>query len=151
MKRVIVAASVLLVVSASQASATCAGHFQSARTAIGAHVETLGEIETQLVLRLSGGRNPSYAMLARETRAIVSVLYPRSASILEQRLRRCRNWVPPIRRTCRDAALRLVNVIEESAARRLTDETRLDYARLIDQCERWLALPRRQPRLLRVP
>ena len=144
-------AASMLILSASAGDAfACRNHLQSARIAIGSQVQELGVIESKLLSRLTGANTPTYASLARETWSIIADLYPQDAVVAERRYRRCRNWVPPVRRTCRDAAVRLVSVIQESASDHLTEETRLEYARLISRCEMWLALPRRSS-LLRIP
>ena len=151
MKRIALLATSLLMLSASVVDAfACRNHRHSARVAIGSQVQELGAIEAKVLNRLMGANTPSYASLARQIWSIIADIYPQDAVALEQRYRRCRNWVPPVRRTCRDAAVRLVSVIQESASDRLTEETRLEYARLISRCEMWLALPRR-PSLLRIP
>jgi hypothetical protein len=144
-----VAVLFLLLAGISDAHA-CRTYLHNARLEIRQHVEALGEIETQALNRLMGGIWPSYEYLAQEALTIAAVIYPQSAAIGERRMRRCRNWVPPVRRTCREAAMQLVEVIEQSAARRLSEQARLDYARLIEKCERWLAIPR-QSRWLRMP
>lgn len=118
--------------------------------AIGAHVKQLGVIEDQVLYRLSGSLRPDLGDLSRAARQIAGLMMPPTAAIAERRSRRCRNWVPPVRRTCRDAALRLVDLIEETASGGITDETRAGYTYLIGRCETWLLMPRRSS-LLRVP
>jgi hypothetical protein len=146
----LIAVSLLLLYAGVADAVACRNHLQHARLSLGPQVEALGRIETQLLSRLMGARAPSYTYLANETWAVIAAIYPQNAVALEQRYRRCRNYIPPVRRTCRDAAVRLVSLIQESASRRPTDETRLEYARLIARCEMWLAFPRR-PSLLRMP
>jgi hypothetical protein len=149
--RRIALATLFLVALAAQANAqACRNYSQATRQAIGREVEALYDVEVLILHRLMGGHYPAFYDLARRARALSDVIYSESGAIEEQRTRRCRNWVPPIRRTCRDAAERLAEIIDASALRRSSDETRLDYARLIARCEMWLAVPRRSS-LLRMP
>ena len=115
--------------------------------AIGAHVKQLSVIEDQVLHRLSDTLRPDFDDLARTVRQIAGLMLPPTAAIAERRSRRCRNWVPPVRRTCRDAALRLVDLIEETSAGGITDETRAGYTDLIGRCETWLFMPPRSSQL----
>jgi hypothetical protein len=143
------AAALVVLVGGGEAWA-CRDHVKRSRMAIGPYVERLGSIEDQVLHRLTGTPAPAFDDLARNVRVLVGLMLPPTAAIAEQRSRRCRNWVPAVRRTCRDAALRLVDLIEESGTGAITDETRLEYTNLIVRCEVWLRMPRRSS-LLRAP
>ena len=58
----------------------------------------------------------------------------------EAELGRCRNYIPPVRRTCVTAARALVSLIEEQAAGAATTATKQIYADAMPQCERWMGL-----------
>jgi hypothetical protein len=145
----VIAASAVFLLIAGDAHA-CRTYLHNTRLAIRSQVETLGVIEARLLYRLMGGHWPPFEQMAQDARAALAVIYPRNAALTERRLRHCRNWVPPVRRTCGAAAARLINVIEDSAARRPSETSRLEYARLIAQCERWLWIPSRSS-FLRMP
>jgi hypothetical protein len=149
-RRIVLAAVFLLSLAAQADAQACRNYSQSVRQAISREVAALYDIETLILHRLMGGHYPTFYDLARRARRLSDAIYSQTAAIEEQRTRRCRNWVPPVRRTCRDAAERLAEIIDETALRNLSDETRLDYARLMSRCEMWLALPRRSS-LLRMP
>ena len=149
MKRVLVLAAVLLVLLGVGDAWACRDHVKRSRMAIGAHVKQLGLIEDQVLDRLSDTLRPDFGDLSRAARQISGLMLPPTAAIAERRSRRCRNWIPPVRRTCRDAALRLIDLIEETAAGGITDETRASYTDLIGRCETWLFMPPRSS-LLRV-
>ncbi len=150
MKRfVLIAAALLILLDVGQAFA-CRDHVQRSRAAIGPYVERLGEIEDQVLHRLTGMPTPEFDDLPRSLLLILGLMLPPPAAIAERRSRRCRNWVPPVRSTCRDAAQRLLDVIRESEAGEITDETRIDYSNLIARCETWLRMPPRAS-LLRGP
>jgi hypothetical protein len=146
---VLLAAAILVLLGVGEAWA-CRDHVKRSRMAIGPHVERLGLIEDEVLHRLAGNTMPPFDELTRTVRTIAGLMLPPTAAIAEQRSRRCRNWVPPVRRTCRDAALRLLEVIAESAAGAVSYETRAEYSHLIARCETWLLVPPRSS-LLRTP
>lgn len=150
MTRIVSLAAVLLILLGVGEAFACRDHVKRSRMAIGPHVKRLAAIEDKVLDRLMGAPTPAFAVLVREVRTIAGLLLPPTADIAERRSRRCRNWVPPVRRTCRDAALRLVDLINESAVGEITDKTRIAYTNLAKRCETWLLMPPRSS-LLRLP
>jgi hypothetical protein len=114
-------------------AATCRTYLQESREAIGGHVVELVQIEK----RAREADAPA-ADLMRRARAIASAVYPDKAAAEEEALARCRNFVPQVRRTCRDAAVLLARVVEQPKD---AEDERNHYMKLISQCETWLRLP----------
>lgn len=60
----------------------------------------------------------------------------------EDDLKRCRNAVVPVRRTCAAAAAALVVILDQlSNGGDATRDARADYTQAMRQCERWTDLP----------
>ena len=58
----------------------------------------------------------------------------------EDGLKRCRNYVRPVRGTCLKAAQALVTILEEAAASGISRASKQIYAAAMPQCERWMGL-----------
>lgn len=150
MKRFVLVAAAFVLLTDSAEAFSCRDYLRRSRVAVAPQVEGLVRVEDQILYRLAGARVFAYDDLSRSVRSIAANILPPKAAIAEQRSRRCRNWIPPVRRVCRDAALRLAILIDEMAAGGIEEATRAEYTNLITRCETWLRM-RHRPGLLRSP
>jgi hypothetical protein len=149
-RRLALSAVAIFAFSGVAEAQTCRSHHQWAKNVFAEPVERIQRIEDQVLRRYMGGGGSSYEQLARETNRTFYAISQSRFSDAERSLRGCRNFVPSYRRTCADAAARLLDVVREIEASDLTEATRLGYAERIARCEMWLGFPRRST-LLRMP
>jgi hypothetical protein len=130
-----------LAAPASGEAASCRGYGKEIQTAIKRHVEALRLIEREATDRIVGLDTRPYELIVADARKVAEVIADKKALVEEDELSRCRNHVPPVRRTCAAAAQALVSLIEEQAAGAATKETKQVYVDAMPRCERWMGLP----------
>lgn len=131
-------------------AADCRDDRRQTRLAIGSQVEEIYAVELDLLRRLMGRRQPAYGGMASRLLDVIDTIYPPEAAAAEANSRRCRNFIPPVRRICRDAASTLDRALTETALGRLSEATRVAYGSLMGRCELYLGIPRRM-NFLRMP
>jgi hypothetical protein len=129
-------------------AASCRGHPQSVRAAIKKQVEALRALEREAADRLKGLDTRPFDYLLDRARAAAAVIADNDALAAEEKLSRCPQSIPPVRRVCAEAAHALVSLIEQQAAGSATTqandaeakqaEAKQAYSRAMPQCERWM-------------
>jgi hypothetical protein len=119
-------------------AASCRSYPQEIRAAIKRHVEALRALEHEAADRLKGLDTRTFEFLLVQARAATEAIANKDALAEEEGLDRCRDGVPPVRRTCAQAARALVSVIEEQAAGAASKASKLSYAEAMPRCERWM-------------
>jgi hypothetical protein len=119
-------------------AASCRGYPKDIRAAIKKHVEALRALEHEAADRLKGLDTRTYEFLLVQARAATEAIANKDALAEEEGLDRCRDGVPPVRRTCAQAARALVSVIEEQAAGAASKASKQSYAEAMPRCERWM-------------
>ena len=131
----------LLVALATPAAAqSCRNYPSAAAASIKAHVEALRRIEQETADRIKGLDTRTYEWLVEQARSTAAVIADARALEIEESLSRCRNYIPPVRRTCAAAARGLVSVIEEQMASSATKKSKKSFAESASQCERLVRL-----------
>jgi hypothetical protein len=123
-----------------EAQASCRGYPESVRSAIKVQIEALRMLEREAADRLLGLDTRTFPFLAAEVRKTVDAIADGRTLKLEDELRRCRNWVQPVGRICRNAADALAILLDAQEARAATRELKQAYAASIERCERLVRL-----------
>ena len=121
-------------------AASCRGYGKEVQAAIKRHVEALRMIEREAADRVVGLDTRPYGFLLKEARTTMDLIADKHGLAAEDELSRCRNYIPPVRRTCAGAAQALVQLIAEQAAGAATKATKQVYAQAMPKCERWMDL-----------
>ena len=121
-------------------AASCRGYDRYIVSAIKAHVEALRSVEREAADRLAGLDTRVFEYLLNQARSAASVIGDERGLAEEDDLKRCRNYIPPVRRNCTTAARALVVVIEALAAGPASKTSNQTYAAAMPQCERWMDL-----------
>jgi hypothetical protein len=100
------------------------------------HVETLRRLEREAADRLVGLDTRPFEWLLEQARAQHAHLADVFMLKLEEEMRRCRNFIRPVRHECAGASEALVRVIEELVAGAAGDETKMGYGVAMPRCER---------------
>lgn len=129
-------------------AASCRGYPQGARAAIKKQVQALRALEREAADRLKGLDTRPFDYLLDQARAAAGVIGEKDALAAEERLGRCPQSIPPVRRVCTEAAHALVSLIEQHAggsaitqakdAEAKQAEAKQAYSRAMPQCERWM-------------
>jgi len=106
-----------------------------------AQAEALRRIEREAADRIAGLDTRPYDWLLEQARAGHTAIADPLALAAEDDLRRCRNFIRPLRRDCEVFAAALVRVIEELAAGEVSKEAKQAYAMAAPPCESPLSLP----------
>jgi hypothetical protein len=122
-------------------AASCRGYPESVRSVIKGRIEGLRMIEREAADRLVGLDTRPFPFLAGEARKAAEAIADSNALELEDDLKRCRNFVPPVRRICRSAAEMLAALLDAHEAEAGTSELKQAYAAPMEQCERLMRLP----------
>jgi hypothetical protein len=116
-------------------------------------VETLRRVEREVADRLVGLDTRPYEWLLNQARMAQSELAVPALLQAEESLKRCRNYIRPVRSGCAAAASALVRVIEEIVAGEDKKEDNKDdkketgreakkaFAEIMPHCERAVSLP----------
>jgi hypothetical protein len=131
--------AVIVLLSLDAASASCRGYGREIQSAIKTHVETLRAVEREAADRLSGLDTRPFDYLVGQARVAAAMIADKNGLAEEEDLRRCRNYIPPVRRVCAGAAQALVGLIEERATF-AESKARQAYAEAMPRCERWMSL-----------
>jgi hypothetical protein len=123
-----------------EAQASCRGYPESVRSAIKAQIEALRMIEREAADRLLGLDTRPFPYLAAEVRKAADTIADGKTLKLEDELRRCRNWVQPVGRICRNAADALAALLDAHDVRAVTGELKQAFAASIERCERLVRL-----------
>lgn len=121
-------------------AASCRWYGKEIQASIKKHVEALRRIEHEAADRIVGLDTRPYDFLLKEARAATDLIADKFGLEEEDALKRCRNYIAPVRSTCAGAAQTLVALIEEQAAGAATKVTKEKYAQAMPQCERWMGL-----------
>jgi hypothetical protein len=121
-------------------AASCRRYGEEIQAAIKRHVEALRMIEREAVDRIAGLDTRPYDFLVVEALKAVQAIADQRGLADEDALSRCRNYIPPVRRTCAAAARALASLIEEQGAGAATKPTKETYSHAMPQCERWMGL-----------
>ena len=119
---------------------SCRGFAREVKAAIGSHVVALQRYEQEAADRLKGLDSRPYDFLLGEARKTTAVIADAAALKDEEELQRCRNATKPIRKLCADAAQRLVDILDRHVATAKPDYDRAQYATLMGECEKLMAL-----------
>jgi hypothetical protein len=103
-------------------------------------VEALRRIEREAADRLAGLDTRTYDWLLDNVRKTESEMANPALLEFEDSMKRCRNYIRPVHRTCAAGATALVRVIAELAVGEATREAKSGYAQAMPQCERWVGL-----------
>jgi hypothetical protein len=103
-------------------------------------VEVLRRIEREAADRLVGLDTRPYDWLLEQARAAEAAIAVPAALAAEADLRRCRNFIRPLRADCATAAAALVRVLAELVAGDAGKEARTALAEAVPHCERWIGL-----------
>ena len=129
-----------LVLAAPAEAANCRGYAQDVQAAIKTPVETLRMVEREAADRLVGLDTRPYDYLLGQARAALAIIADRLGLAEEDELKRCRNYIPPVRRTCAAAGEALVVVIAEQASGIASKASKEAYANAMPRCERFVGL-----------
>jgi hypothetical protein len=99
-------------------------------------VEALRRIEREAADRLVGLDTRPYDWLLEQARAAEAAIAEPVALAAEDELRRCRNFILPLRRDCTKAATALVRVIDELNSGEASKEAKQALAQTMPNCER---------------
>jgi hypothetical protein len=115
---------------------SCRGYPSPAVVAqIKARVEALRRIEREAADRVVGLDTRPYDWLLAQARAGEATLADPVLLAAEDDLKRCRNYIRPLRRSCAAAAAALVRVIEDLVAGDATRDAKQAYAQAMPNCE----------------
>jgi hypothetical protein len=131
----------LLSTPAGAQAVSCRGYPPSVMAQVKSRVEAVRLIEREAADRLLGLDTRVYPFLAGEVRKAADVIADEKALKKdEEELRRCRNWVQPVRGICRGAALALAAALDEEEAGKATKESKQAYVDAMPHCERLMGL-----------
>ena len=115
---------------------SCRGYPSPAVVAqIKVRVEALRRIEREAADRVVGLDTRPYDWLLAQARAGEAALADPVLLAAEDDLKRCRNYIRPLRRDCTAAAAALVRVIEDLVAGDATRDAKQAYAQAMPNCE----------------
>lgn len=135
------AAVLALLLPAPAGAQTCRDYPSAALVAqIKTRVEALRRIEREAADRVRGLDTRPYDWLLDQGRAGASAIADPAALAAEDALKRCRNYIRPVRRDCAGAAAALVRLIEELDVGAASSESKAAYAQAMPQCERHMKL-----------
>ena len=137
--RLAVVALLLLSPAVAQA-ASCRNYGPEVQAAIKSPVESLRLVEHEAADRIAGLDTRPFDQLLGQARAAVAVIADKSGLDKEDALKRCRNYIRPIRRTCAAAGEALVAVIASHATGTSDKASKQVYATAMTQCERFMGL-----------
>ena len=145
MHRAVMLAVVAALAAVSEPAAaqvySCRGYPPAAVVSqIKTRVEALRMIEREAADRMAGLDTRSYEWLLERARTGAGVIDDPVALAAEDDLKRCRNYIQPVRRDCAGLAAMLVRVIEELAGGAASKESKQAYAQAMPQCERSMRL-----------
>jgi hypothetical protein len=121
-------------------AASCRDYGPYVVSAIKKQVETLRAVEREAADRLAGLDTHVFDYLAGQARSAVAAVGDERGLAEEDDLKRCRNYIPSVRRGCTAAARALVGVIEELAGGSVSKTSKQTYAAAMPPCERWMDL-----------
>jgi hypothetical protein len=112
-------------------------------------VETMRRVEREAADRLAGLDTRPYAWLLDQARMAQLEIANPALLEAEESLKRCRNYIRPVRAGCAAAASALVRVIEEFIAaedkkddkKETGNEAKKAFAEIMPHCERVVSLP----------
>ena len=131
----------LLSTPAGAQAVSCRGYPPSVMAQVKSRVEAVRLLEREAADRLRGLDTRVYSFLAGEVRKAADMIAGEKALKKDQEeLRRCRNWVQPVRGICRGAALALAAALDEEEAGKATKEFKQAYADAMPHCERLIGL-----------
>lgn len=136
----IITLGAVLVLPFEAEAASCRGYPESVRSVIKARIEALRMIEREAGDRLVGLDTRTFPFLAGEARTAAATIADSKALKDEDDRKRCRNWVPPVRRVCRSAAETLAALLDAQEAGTVTQELKQTYAEPMARCERFMGL-----------
>jgi hypothetical protein len=105
-----------------------------------ARVEALRRIEREAADRLVGLDTRPYDWLLAQARDGAAAIADTALLAAEGDLKRCRNFIRPIRGHCAAAASGLVRVMEELVAGDATKDAKQAYAQAMPNCEQGMKL-----------
>jgi hypothetical protein len=103
-------------------------------------VEALRRLEREAADRMVGLDTRPYEWLLEQARAAEATIAVPAALAAEADLRRCRNFIRPLRADCATSAGALVRVIAELVAGDASVDARKALAEAVPHCERWVGL-----------
>jgi hypothetical protein len=137
----VVATALTLMISPANAQFPCRGYPPGWLMAeLKGEIEALRRIEREAADRLLGLDTRSYEWLLQQARAINADIAKPLLLALEADLKRCRNFIRPVRRRSAVCASALVQVLQELVAGDATSEAKAAYAQVMPECERMLGL-----------
>ncbi len=148
--------SVLQAPLAAQELYACRGYPpQGVIREIKVRVETMRRVEREAADRLVGLDTRPYDWLLDQARMAQSEIAVPVLLEAEESLKRCRNYIRPVRAGCAAAASALVRVIEEIIAgedkkddkKETGNEPKKAFAEIMPHCERAVSLPPRDTTL----
>jgi hypothetical protein len=101
-----------------------------------AHVAAMRQIEREAADRLIGLDTRPYDWLLGQARAEEAAIAAPALLAAESALKRCRNFIRPVRRDCAAGAAALVRIIEELVSGDATNDTKMTFAQTMPRCER---------------
>ena len=121
-------------------AASCRDYGREIQAAIKAQVELLRLAEREAADRIAGLDTRPFEFMLGQARAALAVIAGKKGIDEEDALSRCRNYIPPARRTCAAAGEALVAVIEQQTAGAASKAAKAAYAGVMPQCERFMGL-----------
>ena len=134
------AAVLVLVLATPAAAASCRDYGQMIIPALKPSVEALRKIEREAADRIVGLDTRPYDYLLGQVRAALAIIADKFGLEEEDELKRCRNYIPPVRHTCMAAAQALIAVIEEQDKSTASKAAKDAYAGAVSRCERFIGL-----------
>jgi len=116
--------------------ASCRYYGREIQSAIKQHVQALRAVELETIDRIAGLDTRPYEFLVAQARNAAGIIADQKGLADEDALRRCRNYVRPVRHICAAAATMLVKLIEEQIAGATLVSTRRSYSDSMPHCER---------------
>ncbi len=107
---------------------------------IKARVEALRRIEREAADRMLGLDTRSYDWLLAQAQTAEAAIADPALLAAEDALKRCRNFIMPVRRDCAVAAGGLARLIGELVAGAASNEAMMAYAQTMPHCERFVGL-----------
>jgi hypothetical protein len=129
----------MLATPAAQA-ASCRNYGREIQAAIKGQVETLRKIEHETADRIAGLDTRPFDYLLTQAQTAANAIGDKVGLEEEDALRRCRNYIAPVRHTCAAAATALADMIETLARGGADMPSKPDYIEAMPKCERWMGL-----------
>jgi hypothetical protein len=130
----------VLLAPAAAMAASCRDYGREIQALIKQPVELLRRTEREAADRIAGLDTRPFEYLLAQARAALAIVADKNGLAEEDALSRCRNYIPPVRRTCAAAGEALVAVIEQQAAGAASNAAKATYAGVMPQCERFMGL-----------